>query len=85
MKPMLSIKVIDSDTGIVLDADKIFAPTRVDYGPLYRTYRWNFAYSIAENCALRLEGLAEENDSAQDEKENAKIDWCRWIKKGICR
>ena len=75
MRPMLSVKVIDCDTGIVLDkADKLVAPTRVDYGPLYRTYRWNFAYSIAENCALKMEALAEENDSAQEEKENAEID-----------
>ena len=39
MRPMLIVKVIDSDTGIVLDKDKIFLPTRVDYGPLFRTYR----------------------------------------------
>jgi len=70
MRPMLSIKVIDSDTGIVLDKDKIFLPTRVDYGPLFRTYRWSVAYSIVENCALRLEGMIEE-EKIEGENENA--------------
>ena len=60
MKPMLSVKVIDSDTGIELDkVDKLIAPTELDYELIgeiiYRTYKWNFAYSIADNCALKLE------------------------------
>ena len=60
MKPMLSVKVIDSDTGIELDkVDKLIAPIREDYEVIgeiiYRTYRWIFAYSIADNYALNLE------------------------------
>ena len=71
MKPMLSIKVIDSDTGIELDkVDKLITPTRLDYEfigeILFRTYRWNFAYSIADNYALNLE--------EKMEKENGKTD-----------
>lgn len=60
MRPMVSIKVIDGDTGIELDkVEKLMAPTKIDYGLIgeimYRTYRWNFAYSIADNYALELE------------------------------
>ena len=66
MRPMLSIKIIDSDIGIVLDKDKIFPPTRVDYGPLFRTYRWNVSYSVAENCALILEGMIGEEKAGEE-------------------
>ena len=60
MRPMLSVKVIDSDTGIELDkVDKLIAPTKLDYefvgDILYRTYRWRFAYTIADDYALKLE------------------------------
>ena len=60
MKPMLSVKVIDSDTGIELEKlDKLIEPTQSNYeligDMLYRTYRWKFAYSIADNYALKLE------------------------------
>ena len=66
MKPMLSIKVIDSDTGIELDkVDRLIAPTQSNYeligDMLYRTYRWNFAYTIADDCALKLEEKIEKN------------------------
>ena len=50
---MLSVKVIDGDTGIELDKlDRLIAPTELDYEfiddiMMYRIYRWNFAYSIA--------------------------------------
>ena len=67
MKPMLSVKVIDSDTGIELDkVDKLIAPTREDYEVIgeiiYRTYRWNFAYSIADDYALKLEEKMEKEN-----------------------
>lgn len=68
MKPMLSVKVIDSDSGIELDkVEKLIAPTELDYEfigeIMYRIYRWNFAYSIADNYALKLEEkMEEEND-----------------------
>ena len=61
MKPMLSVKVIDGDTGIELDkVDKLIAPTELGYEfigdeIMYRTYRWKFAYSIADDYALKLE------------------------------
>ena len=60
MRPMLSIKIIDSDTNIELDkVDKLIAPTESNYEfigeIMYRIYKWNFAYSIADNCALKLE------------------------------
>ena len=69
MRPMLSVKVIDSDTGIELDkVDKLIEPTQSNYeligDMLYRTYRWNFAYTIADDCALKLE--------EKMEKENGK-------------
>ena len=67
MKPMLSIKVIDSDTGIELDkVDKLIAPIELDYELIgeiiYRTYKWNFAYSIADNRALKLEEKMEKEN-----------------------
>lgn len=67
---MLSIKVIDSDTGIELDkADKLIAPTREDYEVIgeiiYRTYRWKFAYSIADNYALNLEEKMEKENATE--------------------
>lgn len=67
MKPMLSVKVIDSDTGIELDkVDKWIAPTELDYeligDMLYRTYRWKFAYTIADNYALYLEEKMEKEN-----------------------
>lgn len=71
MRPMLSIKVIDGDTGIELDkVDKLIAPTKQDYKfigeIMYRTYRWNFAYSITDNYALKLEEKMEkENGNAE--------------------
>ena len=71
MRPMLSVKVIDSDTGIELDkVDKLIAPTKLDYefvgDILYRIYRWNFAYSIADNCALKLEEKMEKENEQSD-------------------
>ena len=69
MKPMLSVKVIDSDTGIELDKlDKLIEPTKLGYevvgDMLYRIYKWNFAYSMADDYALKLEEKMEkENDS----------------------
>lgn len=67
MRPMLSIKVIDGDTGIELDkVDKLIAPTELDYEfigeIMYRTYRWNFAYSITDNYALKLEEKMEKDN-----------------------
>lgn len=68
MKPMLSVKVIDGDTGIELDKlDRLIEPTRSGYeligDIMYRTYRWNFAYTIADDYALKLEEKMEkEND-----------------------
>ena len=60
MRPMLSVKIIDSDSGIELDkVDKLIAPTQEDYefsgDIMYRTYRWRFAYTIADDYALKLE------------------------------
>lgn len=59
MRPMLSVKVIDSDTGIELTKVKLVEPTQFNYEPigdmLYRTYRWKFAYTIADDYALKLE------------------------------
>lgn len=60
MKPMLSVKIIDGDTGIELDKlDKLIEPTKLGYevvgDMLYRIYRWNFAYSMADDYALKLE------------------------------
>lgn len=60
MKPMLSVKVIDGDTGIELDKlDKLIEPTQSNYelidDMLYRTYRWSFAYTVADDYALKLE------------------------------
>lgn len=72
MKPMLSVKVIDSDTGIELNkVDKLIAPTKLDYefigDMLYRTYRWGFAYTIADDYALKLEEkMEEENEQLAD-------------------
>lgn len=71
MKPMLSVKIIDGDTGIELDkVDRLIAPTKLDYEfiddiMLYRIYRWAFAYSIADDYALKLE--------EKMEKENANV------------
>ena len=68
MKPMLSVKVSEGDTGIELDkVDKLIAPTKFDYEfiddeILYRIYRWNFAYSIADDYALKLEEKMEEEN-----------------------
>ena len=64
MRPMLSVKVIDSDTGIELNkVDKLIEPTRANYeligDILYRTYRWKFAYTITDDYALKLEELEE--------------------------
>jgi len=64
---MLSVKVIDGDTGIELDkVDKLIEPTQSNYGLIgeimYRTYRWNFAYSIADNYALKLEEKMEKEN-----------------------
>lgn len=61
MKPMLSVKIIDGDTGIELDkVDRLIAPTKLDYEfigneIMYRIYRWSFAYSMEDNYALKLE------------------------------
>lgn len=60
MKPILSVKVIDGDTGIELGKlDKLIEPTKLGYefvgDMLYRIYRWNFAYSMADDYALKLE------------------------------
>ena len=72
MRPMLSVKVIDSDTGIELDkVDKLIAPTKLDYefvgDILYRTYRWRFAYTIADDYALKLEEKTEkENEQSNN-------------------
>ena len=69
MKPMLSVKIIDGDTGIELDKlDKLIEPTQSNYeligDMLYRIYRWKFAYTIADDYALKLEEKMEkENDS----------------------
>ena len=68
MRPMLSVKVIDSDTGIELDkVYKLIAPTKFDYELvgdeiIYRIYRWNFAYSIADDYALKLEEKMEKEN-----------------------
>ena len=67
MKPMLSVKVIDSDTGIELDkVDKLISPTELDYEfigeMMYRTYRWNFAYTISDNYSLKLEEKMEKEN-----------------------
>lgn len=67
MKPMLSIKVIDGDTGIELDkVDKLIEPTQSNYeligDMLYRTYRWKFAYTIADDYALKLEEKMEKEN-----------------------
>lgn len=67
MKPMLSVKIIDGDTGIELDkVYKLIAPTKLDYefiGDMsYRTYRWSFAYTIADDYALKLEEKMEEEN-----------------------
>ena len=69
MRPMLSVKVVDGDTGIELDkVDKLIEPTRANYelvgDMLYRTYRWSFAYTIPDDYALKLE--------EKMEKENGK-------------
>lgn len=68
MKPMLSIKVIDSDTGIELDkVDKLIAPIELDYEfigeKMYRTYRWNFVYSISDDHALKIEEKMEKENA----------------------
>ena len=68
MRPMLSVKVIDSDTGIELDkVYKLIEPTRVDYeligDMLYRTYRWKFAYTIADDYVLKLEEKMEKENN----------------------
>ena len=57
---MLSVKVIDGDTGIELyKVDKLIEPTQSSYDligdMLYRTYRWGFAYTITDDYALKLE------------------------------
>lgn len=67
MRPMLSVKIIDGDTGIELDkVDKLVTPTESNYeligDMLYRTYRWNFAYTIADDCALKLEEKMEKTN-----------------------
>ena len=68
MRPMLSVKVIDSDTGIELDkVYKLIPPTKLDYEfigdeIMYRIYRWNFAYSIADDYALKLEEKMEKEN-----------------------
>ena len=64
---MLSVKVIDGDTGIELDkVDKLIAPTEYDYefigDIMYRIYRWKFAYSMADDYALRLEEKMEKEN-----------------------
>ena len=62
MRPMLSVKVIDGDTGIELDKlDRLIAPTELDYEfiddiMMYRIYRWNFAYSIARWLRFKIRG-----------------------------
>lgn len=71
MKPMLSVKIIDGDTGIELDkVDKLIAPTKLDYefigDMLYRTYRWRFAYTIADDYALKLEEKMEEENGTRN-------------------
>jgi len=72
MRPKLSIKVIDSDTGIELDkVDKLIEPTKFNYGfigdMMYRTYRWDFAYTITDDYALQLE---EKMEKEKIEREN---------------
>ena len=67
MRPMLSIKIIDGDTGVELDkVDKLVVPTQSNYeligDMLYRTYRWGFAYTIADDCALKLEEKMEKEN-----------------------
>lgn len=71
MKPMLSVRVIDDDTGIELDKlDKLIAPTQSNYeligDMLYRTYRWRFAYTIADDYALKLEEKMEKENEQSD-------------------
>ena len=71
MKPVLSIKVIDSDTGIELEKlDKLIEPTQSNYeligDMLYRTYRWRFAYTIADDYALKLEEKMEEENGTRN-------------------
>lgn len=71
MKPMLSVKIIDGDTGIELDkVDRLIAPTKLDYEfigdeIMYRIYRWNFAYSMEDNYALKLEEKMEKENEKQ--------------------
>ena len=70
MKPMLSVKVIDGDTGIELDKlDRLIAPIEYDYEfigdiMMYRIYRWKFVYSIADDYALKLEERLEKENEA---------------------
>lgn len=67
MKPMLSVKIVDGDTGIELNKlDKLIAPTKLGYelvgDMLYRIYRWNFVYSMADDYALYLEEKMEKEN-----------------------
>lgn len=69
MRPMLSVKIVDGDTGVELEKlDKLIEPTQSNYeligDMLYRTYRWRFAYTIADDYVLKLE--------EKMEKENGK-------------
>lgn len=69
MRPMLSVKIIDGDTGIELDkVDRLIEPTRADYNfvgdIMYRTYRWKFAYSVSDSYALKLEEKMEKENEA---------------------
>ena len=60
MKPVLSVKLIDQDTGYEIEKSTIvISPVKEDYkvigDMLMRIYRWNFAYSIADEMVLRME------------------------------
>ena len=64
---MLSVKIIDGDTGIELNKlDKLIEPTQSNYeligDMLYRIYRWKFAYTIADDYALKLEEKMEKEN-----------------------
>ena len=60
MKPVLSVRLIDQDTGYEIEKlTRVIPPVKEDYkvidNMLMRVYRWNFVYSIADEMALRME------------------------------
>ena len=60
MKPALVVKLIDQDTGYEIEKlTRVVPPVKEDYevidNMLMRVYRWNFAYSIADEMTLRME------------------------------